>query len=81
MRRILGKLTRAPALTPRQHRVLWLVSLASLFDQYDRSLISLALPQIQAGLSIPESDVGFLLSFIRFGSLPALFPLRIPDRT
>ena len=80
VRRILGRLTNAPALTPRQHRVLWLVSLASLFDQYDRSLISLAFPQIQAGLGIPEADVGFLLSFIRFGSLPALFIAMAADR-
>ncbi|HTO55619.1 MAG TPA: MFS transporter [Myxococcota bacterium] len=79
-RRVLGKITNAPALTPRQHRVLWLVSLASLFDQYDRSLIVMALPQIQAGLSIPESQIGWLGSFVRFGSLPALFIALAADR-
>jgi MFS family permease len=79
-RRVLGKITNAPPLTPRQHRVLWLVSLASLFDQYDRSLIVMALPQIQAGLSIPESQVGLLGSFVRFGSLPALFIALAADR-
>jgi hypothetical protein len=35
-------LGRAPALTPRQWSVLGLVSAASLFDQYDRSIFALA---------------------------------------
>jgi MFS family permease len=52
--------------------VLGLVSLASLFDQYDRSLIVMALQQIQAGLGISETQVGLLASVIRLGALPAI---------
>jgi len=70
----------APALTRRQWAVLGLVSLASLFDQYDRSIVGLALPQIQAGLGIPEAQVGLLGSIIRLGSLPALFIALAADR-
>jgi len=73
-------LANAPALTRRQWQVLGLVSLASLFDQYDRSIVGLALPQIQAGLGIPESGVGLLGSIVRLGSLPALFIALAADR-
>jgi MFS family permease len=78
--RSLPFLTRAPELTQRQWAVLGLVSLASLFDQYDRSLISMALPQIQAGLGISEGEVGVLASVVRLGSLPALFIALAADR-
>jgi putative MFS transporter len=79
-RRSLAFLSRAPALSSRQRSILWLVSLASLFDQYDRSLIAMALPQIQAGLGISEGQVGVLASIVRLGSLPALFIALAADR-
>ncbi len=79
-RRGLAFLSRAPQLTSRQRTVLWLVSLASLFDQYDRSLMAMALPQIQAGLGISEGEVGVLASIVRLGSLPALFIALAADR-
>ncbi|HXZ86149.1 MAG TPA: MFS transporter [Myxococcota bacterium] len=79
-RRVLGIISNAPAITPRQHRVLWLVSLVSLFDQYDRALIGIALQQIQTGLGIPEAHVGLLGSFVRMGALPALFIALYADR-
>jgi hypothetical protein len=63
-------LAGAPELTARQWRVLGLVSVASLFDQYDMSLFGMALPQIQTGLGIAEGDVGWLGSILRLGSLP-----------
>ncbi len=78
--RALPFLMGAPELSQRQWAVLGLVSVASLFDQYDRSLIGLALPQIQAGLGIPESQVGLLGSIVRLGSLPALFIALAADR-
>jgi putative MFS transporter len=70
----------APALTPRQWRVLGLVSLATLFDQYDLSIFGMALPQIQAGLGVAEADVGWLGSILRLGALPALFIALAADR-
>jgi len=73
-------LVRAPELTRRQWAVLGLVSLATLFDQYDRSLLVMALPQIQSGLGIAEGDVGLLGSVVGLGALPALFIAVIADR-
>ena len=67
-------LGRAPDLTRRQWRVLGLVSIASLFDQYDVALFSLALKQIQAGLDIGEAQLGALGSLVRMGAIGA-FPL------
>jgi len=73
-------LAGAPPLTQRQWRVLGLVSLASMFDQYDISLFGMALPQIQAGLGVAEADVGWLGSILRLGALPALFIALAADR-
>lgn len=78
--RSLPFLSRGPELTERQWAVLGLVSLASLFDQYDRSLMAMALPQIQAGLGISEGELGVLASFVRLGALPALFIALSADR-
>lgn len=73
-------LAGSPELTARQWRVLGLVSVASLFDQYDMSLFGMALPQIQTGLGIAEGDVGWLGSILRLGSLPAIFIALAADR-
>jgi MFS family permease len=73
-------LGRPPALTPRQWQVLGLVSIATLFDQYDRALFALALPQIQASLGIAEADVGWLGSIVRLGALPAFLATVAADR-
>lgn len=73
-------LVRAPLMTPRQWRVLLLVSLATTFDQYDRSLFAMALPQIQASLGITEGQVGYLGSIVRLGALPALAMTMMADR-
>ena len=73
-------LGRAPALTPRQWQVLGLVSVATLFDQYDRALFALALPQIQLSLGIAEADVGWLGSIVRLGALPAFAATVAADR-
>ena len=70
----------APPLSARQWRVLGLVSLATLFDQYDLSLFGMALPQIQAGLGVAEADVGWLGSILRLGALPAVFIALAADR-
>ncbi len=73
-------LANAPELTRRQWHVLGLVSLASLFDQYDRSLFVMALPQIQRGLGIGEGEVGLLGSIVSLGALPAIFIALAADR-
>ena len=69
-----------PELTARQWSVLGLVSVATLFDQYDRAIFALALPQIQAGLGIAEGQVGVLGSIVRLGALPAFAVALAADR-
>jgi MFS family permease len=73
-------LGRPPELTQRQWLVLGLVSVATLFDQYDRALFALALPQIQRGLKIAEVNVGYLASIVRLGALPAFLVALAADR-
>lgn len=69
-----------PELSARQWLVLALVSAATLFDQYDRSIFALALPQIQEGLEIGEGQVGVLGSIVRLGALPAFAVALAADR-
>jgi MFS family permease len=73
-------LGRPPALTRRQWRVLGLVAAASLFDQYDLGLFSLALKQIQAELGIAEHRVGILGAVVIFGAIPASLLALAADR-
>jgi putative MFS transporter len=73
-------LGRAPALTRRQWRVLGLVSIVSLFEQYDVYLLSLNLKQIQADLGIAESELGLLGGLVRAGALPAIAVTLNADR-
>jgi MFS family permease len=69
-----------PPMTTRQWQVLGLISVAALFDQYDRALFALALPRIQLSLGIGEADVGWLGSIVRLGALPAFFATVAADR-
>ncbi|MFP6661771.1 MAG: MFS transporter, partial [Myxococcota bacterium] len=73
-------LGKPPALTQHQWRVIGLLGIASLFDQYDLQLFSLALKQIQADLAIPEAQLGELGAIVRLGALPAFFFGVIADR-
>lgn len=72
-------LVHPPLLTQRQWRVLLLITAASLFDRYDLSLFSLALPQIQAELGIPEAHLGMLGAIVRLGAAPAVFLTLVAD--
>jgi MFS family permease len=73
-------LSHAPALTPRQWRILGMLSVVGLFDQYDASILSFALPAIQSSLRIAESNVGFVASAIAMGALPAVLVGIAADR-
>jgi putative MFS transporter len=73
-------LGRPPALTRRQWRVLGLVAIVSLFEQYDLYLFSLNLKHIQADLGIDESQLGWLGSIVRAGALLAIFVTLAADR-
>lgn len=68
-------MTEAVYRLPREQRLLLLlVGSSLLINNYDLGIFSLALPQIQASLEIPEQNVGFYTGIIRFGVLLA-FPL------
>ena len=66
---------------PTDHlRLLGIVSVASLFGQYDRAIMALALPQIQSSLGIGEGVVGVIGSIVRLGAMPALAVALAADR-
>ena len=71
---------KVPKLSEKQWSVLGLLSLAELFDHYDIGLMGLALSQIQAGLLIPEEDIGGVLAFVRIGSMLAFALSVLADR-
>jgi MFS family permease len=75
----LGLFGSSPNFTPRQWRVFLIAATAGFFDNYDRALLSLALKQIQKGLSISEEALGAVLSVIRIGSVLSLFITPIAD--
>ena len=65
-----------PELTPRQWRVLGLVAIVSLFEQYDMYLFPLNLAHIQAAPGIAEGDLGWPGSRVRAGAY-ASFTIRV----
>jgi MFS family permease len=73
-------LGKPPPLTRHQWTVLGLVSIVSLFEQYDIYLFSLNLRHIQADLGIDESQLGMLGSIVRAGGLAAVLIALAADR-
>ncbi len=69
-----------PDLAPTQWRVLGLLALAELFDQYDIGLMGLALLQIQQDLGISETQVGTVTALVRLGVLAAFLLTVLADR-
>jgi len=57
-----------------------LLGLTLLINHYDFALLSLALPQIQAGLAIPEDRVGSVVASVRLGVIPAILLAFLADR-
>jgi putative MFS transporter len=60
------------AMVWRQERVFLLVGSAALFAGFDQNVFGLAIPQIQASLSIPENMVGVTVAYFRLATLAAL---------
>ena len=77
--RALPFLGTSPALTRSQWRLLGVVGAANLFDGYALAVFGLALPQIQAGLGVPEAQVGGLSAAVRLGVFPAFFMTILGD--
>lgn len=71
---------RAPELEPQHFRLLGFVSLALLFENYDFSLLTAALPYIARSLGLAEAQLGDFTSLIRLGALPAFLVVPLADR-
>ncbi|MGH7804505.1 MAG: MFS transporter, partial [Candidatus Binatia bacterium] len=67
-------------LTSRHRLLLFLLGAATLFEGYDRFIVSLALPYIGADLGASESTLGWALSAIRLGALASIPLGRVADR-
>jgi putative MFS transporter len=75
-RRALGPPRPLPA---GQRRLLVLLGTAFAMNSYDFGILSLALPQIQAELAVPEAEAGRLAAAARLGVLPALLVAMLAD--
>jgi len=73
-------LGRPPLLSRRQWSLLGLVSVVSLFEQYDVYLFSLNLAHIQRELGIDEGQLGLLGGLVRAGALGAVLVTLAADR-
>ncbi|NQX90333.1 MAG: MFS transporter [Halioglobus sp.] len=60
--------------------ILWLLSAAFFIGQYDMTLLSIALPDIQAAFGIAEQDIGKLVAVGRLGAIPAVLLALVADR-
>jgi MFS family permease len=60
--------------------LLGFVSLALLFENYDFSLLTAALPYISRSLGIDEASLGNFTGLIRIGALPAFLVVPLADR-
>ena len=56
-----------PPIEPRKLRLLGMVTLGMLFEQYDLSLLSAAIKHINEGLNIDLAESGYYLGAIRLG--------------
>ena len=64
---------RPPEPIPIEHRrLIWLVGAGTFFANYDLNVYGFAMPQIQAGLAIPENEISTLNAIFRMGVVPAL---------
>ena len=67
-------------MSSHERRVLAATCVSSLGSFYTLAVTAFALPQIQRGLSIPESEVGSLFALLRFGTLFSLALAVLADR-
>uniref|UniRef100_B0T5L5 Major facilitator superfamily MFS_1 n=1 Tax=Caulobacter sp. (strain K31) TaxID=366602 RepID=B0T5L5_CAUSK len=66
-----SKASKLSSLPVEHRRILYLVGAALLVNHFDLGIFSLALPQIQAELKIPESQLGLVVGLLRLGVLAA----------
>jgi len=73
-------LGRMPDLPPRQVRMLGVIALALLFENYDQATLTAALKQIAETFQVQESDVAGLLGWVHAGAIPAFLLIPFADR-
>lgn len=74
-------LGRVPAeITPDQIRLVGIIALAMLFENYDLSMLGSAIKYIREDFGLPQSEVGRLTAMVRLGAIPALFVIPFIDR-
>lgn len=73
-------LGRMPELPPHQVRMLGVIALAMLFENYDQAMLTAALKQIAETFGVQESDVGGLLGWVHAGAIPAFLVIPFSDR-
>ncbi len=61
-------------------KLLLLLAAAFFIAQYDMSVLSLALPDMQQSFNISEQDLGKVIGAARLGALPAIFLALLADR-
>ena len=76
-RRSSGACRRCP---PETLRLLGVISLALLFENFDQAALTAALKQIAAGFAVAEADLGRTLGFVHLGALPAFLLVPFADR-
>lgn len=67
-------------LDPAHRNLLLLLGAAFFVAQYDMTVLSLALPDLQASFGINEQDVGKVIAAARLGAFPAVFLALMSDR-
>jgi MFS family permease len=69
-----------PEITPAQLRLVGVIALAMLFENYDLSMLGSAIKYIREDFGLPQSEVGRLAALVRLGAIPALFVIPFIDR-
>jgi MFS family permease len=73
-------LGRVPDVPPAQIRMLGVIALALLFENYDQAMLTAALKQIAESFAVRESDLGGLMAWVQAGALPAFAVIPFADR-
>ncbi|MEP2989798.1 MAG: MFS transporter [Parasphingorhabdus sp.] len=67
-------------LNPGDKSILALVGIAILIGQYDFSILTLALPDVQRSFDVSEETVGSIIGIARLGAIPAVALALLSDR-
>ena len=74
-------LGRVPiGLDERHVALVGVVALASLFDNYDQSMLTSAFKQIREGFDLSQAEAATSFGWIRLGAIPAILVLPLADR-